>query len=83
MKLVYFASVRERIGVGEEEVVLPAGVVTVQDLLHWLKGRGDNYDAALQAPQMVRVAIDQEHVPHSQPIGNCKEIAIFPPMTGG
>ncbi len=65
MKLVYFAWVRERIGVDEEEVVLPAGVVTVQDLLHWLKGRGDNYDAALQAPQMVRVAIDQEHVPHS------------------
>lgn len=83
MKIVYFAWVRERIGLGEEEVALPAGIVTIDDLLHWLKGRGEGYAAALQAPEMIRVAIDQEHVPHSQPIGSCTEIAIFPPMTGG
>ncbi|MBB3998578.1 molybdopterin converting factor subunit 1 [Aureimonas pseudogalii] len=83
MKIVYFAWVRERVGIPEEEVALPAGLVTVSDLLHWLKGRGENYDAALQAPEIVRVALDQEHVEHSQPIGDCREVAIFPPMTGG
>ncbi len=83
MKLVYFAWVRERIGVDEETVELPAGVVTVADLLHWLKGRGAGYDAALLSPTSIRVAIDQEHVDHSEPIAGATEIAIFPPMTGG
>jgi sulfur-carrier protein len=83
MKLVYFAWVRERIGVDEETVELPAAVVTVRDLLHWLKGRGPEYEAALLAPEVVRVAIDQEHVDHSEAILGAKEIAIFPPMTGG
>ncbi|GGD85779.1 molybdopterin synthase sulfur carrier subunit [Aureimonas endophytica] len=83
VKLVYFAWVRERVGLDEEMVQLPAGVVTVADLLHWLKGRGANYEAALQAPESIRVAIDQEHVDHSEPLAGASEIAIFPPMTGG
>lgn len=83
MKLVYFAWVRERIGVAEETVALPAGVHTVGDLLHWLKGRGDNYASALEAPEIIRVAIDQEHVERSEPIAGASEIALFPPMTGG
>ncbi|WP_062011613.1 molybdopterin converting factor subunit 1 [Aureimonas sp. AU4] len=83
MKIVYFAWIRERIGMAEEEVVLPAGVVTVGDLLLWLKAQSDNHAAALQAPEVVRVAIDQEHVEHSQPLEGAKEVAIFPPMTGG
>ena len=83
MKIVYFAWIRERVGLAEEEVALPAGVQTVGDLLHWLKGRGPGYDAALQAPEIVRVALDQEHAEHSRPLGSCREIAIFPPMTGG
>lgn len=83
MKIVYFAWVRERIGVDEEDVVLPAGIVTVTDLLHWLKARSEGHASALQAPEMLRVALDQEHVEHSQPIGDVREIAIFPPMTGG
>jgi len=83
MKLAYFAWVRERIGVAEEEVELPAGITTVEDLLHWLKGRGETYDMALQAPEIIRVAIDHEHVDHSEPIAGAGEIALFPPMTGG
>lgn len=83
MKLVYFAWVRERIGLSDEEIDLPAGVATVGDLLHWLKSRGENYDAALQAPEVIRVAIDQEHVDHSEAVAGAKEIALFPPMTGG
>lgn len=83
MKLSYFAWVRERIGVADEDVALPAGVATVADLLGWLKGRGENYAYALQAPEIIRVAIDQEHVDHSEPLAGAKEVALFPPMTGG
>lgn len=82
-KLVYFAWVRERIGKSEEEIVLPPSVATVADLLSHLKSLGDGYEAALQHPNVIRVALDHEHVPHGEPIGNAREIALFPPMTGG
>jgi sulfur-carrier protein len=82
-KLVYFAWVRERIGKPEEEVSLPASVVTVEDLLHWLKGRGDEYAHALRHSEVIRVAIDHEHVDHGEKIAGASEIALFPPMTGG
>jgi molybdopterin synthase sulfur carrier subunit len=82
-KLVYFAWVRERIGLAEEDVELPASVKTVGELLAWLRGRGDNYLAALEHPKVIRVAIDREHVDHRETIGGAREIALFPPMTGG
>lgn len=83
MRIRYFAWVRERIGTDEETVTLPAGIVTVSDLLLWLRARGDGYEAALQAPEVLRVALDQEHADHSEPLTNVREVAIFPPMTGG
>ncbi|HEY0122699.1 MAG TPA: molybdopterin converting factor subunit 1 [Rhizobium sp.] len=83
MKLVYFAWVRERIGKGEEEISLPADVVTVSDLLSHLKTLGEEYETALQFPDAIRVAIDMEHADHDEPITGAREIGIFPPMTGG
>lgn len=83
MKLIYFAWVRERIGKTEEEVDLPASVKTVADLLTWLRGRGEEYENALQHPQVIRVAINHEHVDHREKIDGAREIALFPPMTGG
>jgi sulfur-carrier protein len=84
MKLVYFAWIRERIGRAEEEVSLPAEVTTVSGLVQWLKSRGEEYAAALEHDSIVRVAIDQEHVvDRDAPIGGAREIALFPPMTGG
>lgn len=83
MRLIYFAWVRERIGLTEEEVELPAGIETVRDLLTWLKERGEGYAEALRFPDAIRVAIDQEHVGHGEPIAGAREIALFPPMTGG
>ncbi len=83
MKLIYFAWVRERIGKQEEEVELPASVATVADLLQWLRARGEEYENVLQQPQVIRVAIDREHVDHAQEIAGAREIALFPPMTGG
>jgi len=83
VKLVYFAWVRERIGKAEEDLDLPAEVRTVADLLVFLRERGAEYRNALERPEVIRVAIDHEHVEHGQEIANAREIALFPPMTGG
>lgn len=83
VRLVYFAWVRERIGVGEEIVSLPDTVVTAGDLIAFLKTRGEDYEAALEHENVIRVAIDQEHVEHDEALGSAREIALFPPMTGG
>lgn len=82
MKLVYFAWVREQVGHAEEDVDLPADVATIGDLLGWLATRGENY-ALFENAAALRAAINQEHVSHSEPIRGAREIAIFPPMTGG
>ena len=83
MKLLYFAWVRERIGKTEEDIVLPDGIDRVSDLLQWLKGRGEGYENALRIPEVIRVAINQEHVGHDEPLVGAREVALFPPMTGG
>lgn len=84
MKLVYFSWLRERVGVGEEEVELPDTVKTIADLFTWLTSRGENYQEALKHPDVVRVALDQQHVgDRNAPIADAREIALFPPMTGG
>ena len=83
VRLLYFAWVRERIGVAQETVELPAGLETVADVVGWLKGRGENYAAAFEKQATVRAAIDQSHVPHTAAIAGAREIAFFPPVTGG
>jgi molybdopterin synthase sulfur carrier subunit len=83
VKLVYFAWVRERVGRPEEELDLPATVATVADLVRWLKGRGEEYAHAFENEGVVRAAIDQAHVKPDAPVAGAREIAFFPPMTGG
>ncbi|ORE92981.1 molybdopterin converting factor subunit 1 [Acuticoccus yangtzensis] len=83
MKVKYFAWVRERIGVPEEEITLPDGVATAGDLIVWLKGRGEGYAHALERDRFIRVAIDQQHATHDAPVTAAREVALFPPMTGG
>ena len=83
MKLVYFAWVRERIGRAEEEVELPAGIATVSDLVGWLKGRGEEYAYAFETEGIVRAAIDRVHVKPDASLAGAREVAFFPPMTGG
>lgn len=82
-KFVYFAWVRERIGTREEDLDIPAEVKTVRELLHWLREKGEGYAEALKQPEVIRVAINQEHVDHKELLGSPREIALFPPMTGG
>ncbi len=83
MKLLYFAWVRERIGKPQEDVELPAGISTVGDLMAWLAKRGDEYAHAFENPRVIRAAIDRTHVRPETAIGGAREIAFFPPMTGG
>ena len=82
-RLIYFAWVRERIGVAEEEISLPEAVTDVAGLLTFLKGRGEGYESALVEPDVIRVALDRGHAEHDAPLEGVREIALFPPMTGG
>jgi sulfur-carrier protein len=83
VKLLYFAWVRERIGKPQEDVELPANVATVGDLMAWLAKRGDEYAYAFENPAIIRAAIDRSHVRADTAIAGAREIAFFPPMTGG
>ncbi|WP_454684515.1 molybdopterin converting factor subunit 1 [Ancylobacter moscoviensis] len=83
MKILYFAWVRERIGLEAEEIALPEGVSTVADLAAFLKSRGEGYAHAFGNPRVVRAALDRRHARPDTPLGAAREIAFFPPMTGG
>ena len=83
MKLRYFAWVRERVGKAEEEIDPPEGITTVAELMSWLTARGEEYAHAFENPKVVRAAIDQDHVRTDAAIAGAREIAFFPPMTGG
>lgn len=79
----YFAWVRERIGKPEEELDVPTGVATIADLMSFLAGRGEEYAYAFENPKVIRAAIDRSHVKPQAGIAGAREIAFFPPMTGG
>ena len=81
--LRYFAWVREKTGTGEETVALPPNLETVNDLVAWLKARGPEFEAAFASPATVRAAIDRVHVKAGASIRTAREIAFFPPVTGG
>ena len=83
MKLLYFAWVRERVGKPEEDVTPPPAVTTVAELMNWLAGRGEEYAYAFENRSIIRAAIDRNHVPPGTAIAGAREIAFFPPMTGG
>ena len=83
MKILYFAWLRTKIGVGSEEVAPPKAVGDVGGLLDWLKGRGRGYADALTDLSLVRVAVNQEYVGLDHPLKAGDEVALFPPVTGG
>ena len=83
MKLLYFAWLRARIGVAEEELPLPPEVGDVAGLVAWLRRRGANYAEALKDLKTVRVAVNQDYVGQDHPVHDGDEVALFPPVTGG
>lgn len=82
MKVLYFAWLRERIAL-EGEDVSAEGLATVADLVDALKARGERYEAAFGDLRAVRVAVDQKVVELDAPLVGAREVAFFPPMTGG
>jgi molybdopterin synthase sulfur carrier subunit len=83
VKLLYFAWVRERVGKAEEVVEPPPTIATIGELMHWLAGRGEEYAHAFENPKIIRAAIDRAHARSDAAIAGAREIAFFPPMTGG
>lgn len=83
MKILYFAWVREKVGLAEETVQPPESVRTVADLITWLKTRGPEYESAFAQAKVIRAALDRTHVAHGAALGEAREVAFFPPVTGG
>ena len=81
IEVLYFAWVRERIGIPRERI--ETGAKTVADLVEELRGREDRYAAAFDDLRALRVAIDQELTDFSASLEGAREVAFFPPMTGG
>jgi molybdopterin synthase sulfur carrier subunit len=83
VNILYFAWVKEKVGVGEERVEPPAEVRTVSDLMGWLAKRSEGHASAFAERRMIKVAVDQTHVDNASPIAGAREVAFFPPVTGG
>jgi molybdopterin synthase sulfur carrier subunit len=83
MRLLYFAWVKEKAGVAVEELEPPENVATIAELIVWLKTRGPEFANAFAQSEVIRAAIDQSHVRHDAKIAGAREIAFFPPVTGG
>ena len=83
LTILYFAWVRERIGQAEDVVTIPPELVTIADLITWLAARGGGYAEAMAAPERLRAAIGQNFVGLDALLAGAREVAIFPPVTGG
>jgi molybdopterin synthase sulfur carrier subunit len=83
MRILYFAWVRQRVGVAEETIALPAHVTTVANLIDWLKARDETYANAFADLRVIRAAVNQQLVPLDTPLSGAREVAFFPPVTGG
>ncbi|MBV1790310.1 molybdopterin converting factor subunit 1 [Marinobacterium sp. D7] len=83
MRLVYFASVREQLGIDSETLTLPAGVGTVEQLIAWLAAERGGPWAATLRDQRLLCAVNQEMTTLQTALNDSDEVAFFPPVTGG
>ena len=83
MKVLYFAWLRERLNLSEEEIAPPPEVVTVRDLIQWLRSRNEAAELAMEKPELVRAALDARIVDHDAPLSGAAVVALFPPLPGG
>jgi sulfur-carrier protein len=81
--ILYFAWVKEKVGVSEETVTPPPSVVTVSSLMDWLANQSTGHHAAFADRKFIKSAVDQIHVDHSARVDTASEVAFFPPVTGG
>lgn len=83
IKLRFFASVREKLALSEERVIVPDHILSVADLRAWLIVRGENWSEALAEERALRIAINQEVASIDTLLRDGDEVAFFPPVTGG
>lgn len=83
LTILYFAWVRERIGVDREQIEVPADIITVAGLHAWLMKRSGTHAQALADRERLRVAVDQAFASWDATIAGAREVAFFPPVTGG
>lgn len=83
MKVLYFAWLRERLNRASDEITPPSEIVTLNDLVAWLRARDEALDLAMDNPAIFKLSINARIVPGDTPIAGAREIAILPPMTGG
>ena len=83
LRVLYFASLREKLGKDAEEIELPAGVATVAGLRSHLQRLGSSYENAFSEKMLLRAAVNQDMVQGEAAIRAGDEVAFFPPVTGG
>lgn len=83
IKVLYFASLRERLGTGTEKLDLPGGVTDLGGLAAFLAQRGGVWKEVLGSGETVMMALNQETASASDPLADMDEVAFFPPVTGG
>jgi molybdopterin synthase sulfur carrier subunit len=83
VKLLYFAWLKQKTGIGEEDITLPEDVTTLGALVDWLKTRGPGYGEALADLSVVRFAVNQDFAQLDHLLTDADEVALFPPVTGG
>jgi molybdopterin synthase sulfur carrier subunit len=83
VRILYFAWLRERVGVAEEALALPANVGTLGALIDWLRSLDERHASALADPRLVRAAVNQDFADRDAPLRAGDEVAFFPPVTGG
>lgn len=83
VKLIYFASIREKLGLDEERVEVPASVMNVATLKAWLADRGGVWQEVMQEDRKVLASVNQEMAGDEYTVQLGDEVAFFPPVTGG
>lgn len=83
MRILYFAWVRQKVGMAEEEVSPPPEVRDVAGLVAWLSARSSGHAAAFAQARQIRAAVNQEFATPDAPVAAGDEVAFFPPVTGG
>jgi molybdopterin converting factor subunit 1 len=83
MRVLYFAWVRQKVGVAEQELSPPAEVTDVASLMRWLAAQGGGHAEAFADPRQIRAAVNQDFAGPDHPVRAGDEVAFFPPVTGG
>lgn len=83
LNVLYFARLREHVGVSQEAIAWQSNLANVDALLEFLRARGPQWQTALRDERSLRVAVNQDLAQSHTPLKDGDEVALFPPVTGG